>query len=281
MPQKTSIHIERPEPSPQFLHARHIAGACLQDRFSSNENSRPEKLDCRWIKADLTHPSFDHLTFSHGNQIFSVLVELVTKNTSLLPQHERERCLIESEKNNLIPCVFQVDAESMKPITTGWNLIDLRDHKHITPDQFATHARVPMSEWELHNFAIQIVRQEIEKEGTQTVLSYCDVPGVDPQIWLEDSTRKRSWVIVRHCKSPEEIKFQKWIGMEQSNPQLLPYSGYFAAIVAAPSTAAQENHKDATITHPKTESSDQTLYRGDRFEVECEGLQKVYNTPDY
>lgn len=276
---KPGIEMDRPEPSQQFLEARNMAGQVLQGQFQANGGALPEHTDYKWIKAELTYPSFDHLTFAYGNQVFSVLVELVDDGSSFLTQKECDRCLDESEKNNLVPCAFRVNATSMTPITDGWNLIDLRSEETVIPDQLISDDKIPMSEWELHNFAIQVVRQQIEGNKLGTILSFSDVIGIDPQIWFVDDQGKRNWVIVRHLKTIEEDEAQKWIGLEKSNPQLLPYDGYFAAVSAASSEPFLYDLDGEHIPLSERFSGKAPLYRGDGFHIKHDGLQRVYVTP--
>lgn len=65
----------------------------------------------------------------------------------------------------------------------------------IIPEDLTDDVEVEMSGWELHNFAIQIVRDHIVNNIKGNVLSYCDVDGIDPQVWFEDKQGTRSWVV--------------------------------------------------------------------------------------
>ena len=67
-----SYKIDPQNPSKEFLRARNEAGVCLQEQFKKFAGRVEPQHDFRWIKADLTWPSFDHLTFAYKNQVFSV-----------------------------------------------------------------------------------------------------------------------------------------------------------------------------------------------------------------
>jgi len=84
--------IDRSEPSPQFLRARNLAGATLQERFKTRGGNLEPSEDYKWIKAELTWPSFDDLTFGYRNQVFFVLVDLVDEGRSTLPTSAIDRC---------------------------------------------------------------------------------------------------------------------------------------------------------------------------------------------
>jgi len=76
-------------PSRQLLDARNVAGLALQDSFRREAGKVDPPRDFRWIKAEFTWPSFDHLTFGYGNQVFSVVVELRDGGQSLMTEHSK------------------------------------------------------------------------------------------------------------------------------------------------------------------------------------------------
>ena len=209
-----SYPIDRNEPPQQFLRARSVAGIALQAQFKKEAGKVEPSRDYRWIKAELTWPSFDHLTFAYGNQIFSVLVELIDGQHSALTQRDRKRCSEAALENSLVPCIFRIDSRTMRPLADGWNLIHLLDNGQVVPRDRATDEKILMSEWELRNFAIQIVRNHLEENESHKVLSFCDVIGIDPQIWFEDANGNRHWVIVRHFRHIKGNEKDAFVGFE-------------------------------------------------------------------
>ena len=273
---RESYEIDRNEPTHQFLRARAVAGAILEAQFKKEVGKVEPSKDYRWIKAELTWPSFDHLTFGYGNQIFSVLVEVTDGQQSSLTQRDRNRCSEVALENNLIPCVFPVDSTAMRPLADGWNLIHLVDHGQVIPGERATDERIPMSEWELRNFAIQIVRNHLEEKLNVKVLSFCDVMGIDPQIWFEDAEGARQWVIVRHYRLIHGNEKQEFIGSERSNAQLRPYDGHFAAVSFASSEPFLYDLDGSHIPLSKRFDGSAPLYRGDGFYIKFDGIQRIY-----
>jgi hypothetical protein len=277
--------IDRPEPSEIFLRARHIAGSQLQDQFNANnQKSVNSSYDgFKWIKAELTYPSFDNLTFAYKNSVFSVVIELIDDKGSSFTKQQKDRLLIACEENNLIPCTFrlnfkeksdnfisklmgnkeQLDYE-LKPIKQGWNLYDARTSQEIDPLYLASNEKTLMSEWELSNFAIQVVRNDLEKEGNQ-ILSFCDLPEVNPQIWFKNKKGETGWVIVKHIKNENEKDYKEWVGLEDRNPQLKPYDGYFASVQLVPSVGW------IGVSEFPTD-----LFRGDGMYVNYKGLERIY-----
>jgi len=277
--------IDRPEPSEIFLKARQIAGTQLQEQFNVNNtkvaNSSYDGF--KWIKAELTYPSFDNLTFAFKNSIFSVVIELIDKKGSSFTTQQSERLLKACEENNLIPCTFrlsfkektdnfmsrlmgnkdQLDYE-LTPLKQGWNLYDARTSQAITPLNLASNEKTLMSKWELSNFAIQIVKNDLEKEGNQ-ILSFCDLPEVNPQIWFKNKKGETGWVIVKHTKNENEKDYKEWVGLEDGSPQLKPYDGYFASVQLVPSVGWNGVSKFPT-----------DLFRGDGMYVNYKGLERIY-----
>lgn len=259
----------------EFLRARNVAGATLQKQFSKHAGKLPESRDFRWIKSDLTWPSFDHLTFAYGNQIFSVLVEIIDGEESQLSKQECQRCFDACVKNNLIPCVFQVSIRDMKPFLEDWNLLALETNLPIAPQELVTDKRIEMSEWELRNMAIQIVRDSVTQNGGK-VLSFTDVLGIDPQVWFEDNTGTRAWVIVRHYPVLSGDEAQEFVGIERQHTQLVPFDGYFAAVSMASSEPVFYNRDGGIIPLSRRFDGTAPLYRGDEFYVKFDRLLSIH-----
>jgi len=266
--------IDRPEPSEIFLKARNIAGVQLQEQFSvfNKENVKSSYDGFKWIKTELTYPSFDNLTFAYKNSIFSVVIELIDNTGTSFNQQQKDRLLKACEENNLIPCLFKVNLKELSntsdennkeyqlyPLEQGWNLFDAKNNNKIDPLLVAKDELTEMSKWELSNFAIQIVRKDIEKEGNE-ILSFCDLPEVNPQIWFKDKNENINWVIVKHIKEDKDLDYREWVGLEEKTTQMLPYDGFFASV---------------QFFSSKTDSST-NLYRGDAMYVNYKGLERIY-----
>lgn len=278
-PEHGSYPIDGAEPPQEFLQARNVAGGTLESHFKKEAGKAEPSKDYRWIKAELTWPSFDHLTFGYGNQVFSVLVDLVDLvdgGTSALSQLERDRCLKACRENNLVPCLFRVDARTFQPMEAGWNLRHLEDQQPVVPAEHATAEKIPMSAWERRNFAIQVVRDHIkEKRGTAT-LSFCDVLGIDPQIWFEEANGARCWVIVRDYGIIRGDEKQEFIGIEKLHAQLRPFDGFFAAVSFASSEPVLLDLDGKIIPLSKRFDGTAPLYRGDGCHIKFTSLERIH-----
>jgi hypothetical protein len=278
MAKRPSYEIPRPQPTKEFLQARNVAGVTLQRQFSKHGGRLPESRDFRWIKADLTWPSFDHLTFAYGNQIFSVLVEIINGNESLLSEQEVRHCFTTCVRNRLTPCIFQVGARDMQPLHKEWNLLALETNLPIDPCDVVTEERIEMSDWEKLNMSIQIVRQSVSDSG-DTVLSFCDLPGIEPQVWFENQAGKRCWVVVRNYPriSDDLHEINELVGLEKRHEQLAPFGGYFAPVSFASSEPVLYDRDGGVIPLSRRFDGSAPLYRGDTFYIKFDGLKALHS----
>jgi hypothetical protein len=133
-----------------------------------------------------------------------------------------------------------------------------------------------MSEWELRNFVIQIVRNSIIQDGASEILSFTDVLGVDPQIWFQDGQGNRAWVIARHFSQVTGSEWEEYVGLVKSNPQLMPFDGYFAAIALASSEPLLLDVEGNLIPLSQRFTCKAPLYRGDGFHIKFDGLKRIH-----
>ncbi|MBQ8848022.1 MAG: hypothetical protein IJ003_03675 [Candidatus Gastranaerophilales bacterium] len=252
--------IDRPEPSQFFVDTRKLVGNWLQQRMNQIDGTR-------WIKGYLTYPAFEHLSFSYKNQIFCVVVDIIDENTkeSCLPEETKSLLINECKKNNLIPCLYKVLVDNpknpayntLKQYSDGWNLFDARTNEPVIPERLGTDDFVEMSEWELNDFAIQIVRDYITDNLKLKILSYQNIVGVDPQLWFMDDNRKKNYVIVRYTMYPnKDVKMPNNISGIQNKCK--GYDGFFASVAFC---SKGENPS--------------MLYRGQESYISFDGLKKL------
>jgi len=224
-------HLNRPEPTKEFIMARQYAGSHIEKMIVENRDLR-DRLTYRWIKPEWSYPSFEHFSFAYKNAIFSVFVDYYEDEQSTMNENEISRLLEASQKYNLIPCVFPIVVEKGNiclPFSLkGWNLVDLRNGNMINPDQFGTDTKIPMSEWEIRNLSIQVSRDEIIKRRWH-LLSFCDIPEIDPQIWVKDENGRIIWVLVRTIFNNDSVDKSAWLN-NIDNIGMVMYDGYIIII---------------------------------------------------
>ena len=271
-----SYQIDSSNPPPEFFEARNVAGATLEHQFNLLPKSGSPTRDVKWLKADLTWPSFDHLTFAYRDAVFSVLVDVVQNNESSLEPKSIKRCLDAASAHNLSPCVFRVDRRSMQPFGEGWNLFDLRDGTPVDPAQTHDTGSVPMSAWEIQSFSVQVVRGHITEQLGGKEHSFCDVLGIDPQIWFQDSKGNNGWVVVRHFPVITGEDKNDWLSFAATNPKLQEFDGYFAAVSTASSAPVLHDKQGNLIPPSERFTGRAPIYRGDSFYIKFDGLQRIH-----
>ena len=160
----------------------------------------------RWLKARPSKPAFADLVFGLGARVYAVLLVAMTSQKKVegaaasatfeIPQEQRALFAEECARHRLEPVVFPLWTGIMQPLTTGWNLFSLLDMSPVNPTAApASEEPAPMSEWELCNFRVELVVQEL-KDNTLPIYSCQDIPGVYPNIWFRDETGQRACVAV-------------------------------------------------------------------------------------
>ncbi|MCM1265898.1 MAG: hypothetical protein NC200_06835 [Candidatus Gastranaerophilales bacterium] len=258
---KDSQQVAARPPSELLLFSRDLAGTQIQKHMLILNN-------CRWIRAEYTYPAFDSMNFMYKNKIFSIIIDIQDYDgNSYLPEEYIKRQLYAAKKNNLIPCKFPVvvdnphepDLSTVKALHEGWNLEHTQTNELIFPEQIATTEKIPMSEWEMRNFAIVFVRKYLAAKQLK-VLSFQDTLEVDPQIWFEDANSEKCWIVVRCSKYPD-TEVPKPEKLKEIIRRCFAHDGYFASIVLTPANR---------------EEGDKELYRGGNVHIEFKGFEKIH-----
>jgi len=286
----------RQNPSEVVLRARSLAGQHYERLFAAHNAGKSERFDqFHWVKPELTSPSFEHFTFGYKNAVFAILIDIVQDGKSNLPDEKRQLLCSEALKFNLVPCLCpvvlsRVDADanglfngvagksaySLRLAEEGWNLRHARTGDAVEPFDFGKDFDTPMSEWELQNFAIGIARQYGVAKGGFEFDSFCDIPGIDPQIWFHDTTGKRSWAIVRFQKTLDESAADGYRDFVSGNPHLAPYDGYFVPVSAAMADAVVNDRNEEMIPLSKRFDGSAPLYRGHGMYVNFQRMIKIH-----
>jgi hypothetical protein len=122
-----------------------------------------------------------------------------------------------------------------------------------------------MSDWELQDFAVQVVRTQIEKEGFK-LMSWQGNPNVDPAIWFIGESKRPEWVIVRAVRYPvkEAVRPPNWNDIAKDCAPTGKI-GHFASVAVASTADPFDPTGDSAVP----------LYRGHGMHVQYEGLQHL------
>ncbi len=187
--------IEMQEMSADFLPCWKAAGLHLSKQVDGGLQT--------WLRAHPYPPFLEHLSFRLGNQLFFVRVEDVDGN-SIGPGNS-EGHITAARYGNGRACVLPMKKKFLGGAWVadmpGWGLIDATTRKPIDPFSFVTDEKIEMTQWEVHDMAVQVVRDYLKNEGFE-MMSWQGNPEVDPAIWIRGKTKRPEWVIVRSTTFP-------------------------------------------------------------------------------
>ena len=178
----------------EFAMCWHAAGRHLNDQVDGGIKG--------WLKAKLAPPFLEHLSFRLGNQLFFIrLIDVDGKfdgpgSLSGL-RHIAAEC---SGHACLMPMRRQSDGRWVAD-RDGWGLVDARTNRRVDPPALVTADKIEMTAWELQDFAVQIVREQLQRDG-YTLMSWQANPEVNPSIWFVGDSKGPEWVVVRAARYP-------------------------------------------------------------------------------
>ena len=249
---KIDMHSPTEEFSQCWLAAARHLQAQVQDGLS-------------WLKFTLNPPFLEHLSFRLGNQLFFVRIEAT--NIEMDVPGSREGLVAVATACNGHACIMPMTLErdGWVPAVPAWGLVSLGSDKSVDPFSLLTGDLIAMTDWELHDFAVQVVRDRLEDEGF-SIASTCTNPQVDPAIWFEGAEGPE-WVVVR------AVRFPKTDASVPSNMSAIAQScsrhgaaGHFASVAVA---SANERFSDEGARNPVP------LWRGHGMSVSFSGLQPI------
>jgi hypothetical protein len=193
VPVVPSYDIEMHQPSEEFARCWRAAGRHILTKVEGPLHS--------WLKANLNPPFLEHLSFRLGNQLFFIRIEDV--DGKLKVPGSRRGLLSVADGCKGHPCVMPMRyrAGEWEPEAAGWGLVDARTGKVLDPIAHVSDERIEMTDWELQDFAVQVVRDHLEKAGRK-LMSWQGNPAVDPSIWFVGDNGPE-WVVVRAVRSPK------------------------------------------------------------------------------
>lgn len=217
-----------------------------------------------WLKATPTAPFREHLSFRLGNQLFLIRIEDPTRR--VVGPNTRKGLLAAAHDFGGWPCVMPMSRArdgSWEPVRPGWGLVDARDDQPIDPLMLVTDEEIEMTDWELHQFAVQVVEQQLVSTGVKVSASQGNL-GVDPSIWFEGDTGPE-WVVVRAAKYPKQRASvpQHW-GDIVASCRRKAVQGHFASVAVAGATPHVE----------RSDASLRRLLRGHGMYVRFTGLSQ-------
>ena len=186
-----------------------------------------------WLRAHLSLPIIEHMSFRLGNQIFFVelydVEELVTT-----PNNNSDGLISFAKQCNAIPCLFPMKkaGNEWKALNNGWNLFNPISQEPVLPEQLITDETVVMSDWEVQDMAVVLVKNRLEESGNK-IMSWQSNPAVYPSIWYEGESGPE-YVIVGAVRYPvREALLPSNVSEIKSGSAKMSDIGYFISVSLA------------------------------------------------
>lgn len=179
--------------SSEFAQCWNAAARHLQQQGQGSLN---------WLRANLDSPFLEHLSFRIGNQL--VFVRVVDADESIDIPSTMEALFRIATACKGHACLMPMSKKSgeWRCVVPGWGLIDAGTDKWVNPVDLISEDLVEMTDWELHDFAVQVVRDKLKADGRK-LISWQSDPEVNPSIWFEGANGAE-WVIVKESRWPED-----------------------------------------------------------------------------
>lgn len=243
------IEIETQDPSAEFLAMWQAAGRHIQSFFQDGLQS--------WLKVEPHPPFLEHLSFRIGNQVFFVRLEDVEDRAET--PGNRDGLLTVANGWKGFPCLMPMrqSLTGWKPELGGWGLIDLRNDQPVDPISLVSDEFIEVSDWELLDFAVQVVKHWLEEKGFEIMSTHSN-PKVDPNIWFVGD-HGPEWVIVRAARYPDRLaEVPSNVHAIAEQCEALSPLGNFASVAFA-----------------LAENIERPIWRGHAADVQFEGIVRV------
>jgi hypothetical protein len=217
------LQIETQDMSPEFYEIWRAAGGHIEQQYQGEMRS--------WLRADPRPPFLEHLSFRLGNQLYFIRVEDADGRVGGPGALRGLFAVAEGCRGHACRMPMgRSHTGNWQPVHGGWGLIDARTGEAIDPVALVTDEKIEMTPWEVHDFAVQVVRNQLETEGFE-LMSWQGNPSVDPAIWFIGRSAKPEWVVVRAVRYPrnEAKRPPNWPEIVSQLEQL-GASGHFASV---------------------------------------------------
>jgi len=216
-----------------------------------------------WIKSDPKPPFLEHLSFRLGNQIFFLRIE-DSDNRIFFPGNPKGLFTI-ADGYQAVACILLMKKNGVEwcPALTDWGLINAHTRKPFNPVDLISDEKIEMTQWELQDFAVQVVRNYLSDQGFE-IMSFNSAPAAHPSIWFVRD-KQPEWV---------EVSYALYPSMEIERPQILVDLLSTPSLKVCPSSIAKvfiasnaEMTNESGVPIPP--------YRGHALSVRFKGLEPL------
>ena len=249
--------IEMHEMSDAFFPCWKAAGIHLSKQVDGGIQS--------WLRAHPYPPFPEHLSFRLGNQLFFVRIEDVDGKVRGPgnPQGFITAARMANGRACILPMKKKLVGGAWVADMPGWGLLDPDTRKPIDPVALVTDQKIEMTPWEVHDMAVQVVRDHLDKHGFE-LMSWQGNREVDPSIWLIGQSKRPEWVVVRSAIFPANgaERPSNWQAIAASCAKMST-TGHFASVAVVSVDQPFESSEEAPVP----------LWRGHGMHVRFTGLE--------
>lgn len=231
-------------------------------RAAGKHLSKVSQGSLGWLKVDLIPPLYEHLSFRLGNQLF--YIRILDVDSKLAIPGTLEELLAIAKGCNGHPCYMPMKKSCGEWIVDapGWGLLDVETRNKIDVYGLVTNEVIEMTNWELQDFAVQVVSDYIKSDLGFSIMYKQGNPDTDPSIWFIGK-KGPEWVIVRTVRYPK-ARANLPDNIEILTSMIPPETkGNFASVAVARASQNDENLNDLN------------LLRGHGLLVNFKGLEEI------
>jgi hypothetical protein len=217
-----------------------------------------------WLKADLTPPFLEHLSFRIGNQLFYVQLMDVDGHLDAPGNSDGLRSVAGGCNGHACVMPMRYVEGEWLVVEPDWGLISANTNEPINPPELVSSEDIKMSDWELQDFAVQVVRNHILENADAKILSSQSNPAVYPSIWFEHKNGPE-WVVVR-MKTYANQQSTDGPSLETVAAEC-NHMGQIGSVADVTFINAKQSQKDNSPALP--------LLRGHPAEIKFSGLKEV------
>ena len=249
-------NIHMAEVTDDFAECWRAAGLHIQNQAQGGLKS--------WLRAHLNPPFLEHLSFRLGNQLFYIRIQDVNDELDIPGSLKGLLSIANGSKGHACLMPMKKIAGNWTCATSDWGLVSVETETSINPVNFISDEQIEMTDWELQDFAVQVVWKNLESDGRQ-LMSWQGNPGVDPSIWFVGDDGPE-WVVVRAFRHGL-IKASKPNNLDE-------------IVSSLKHTGSAGNYAEVTCASPDdvfdpTGDNAAKLFRGQGLHVRYLGLEKI------
>jgi len=225
LPEKIMYDIEMQEMTERFYKCWHDAGEHLNKQVQGGIQS--------WLRAHPYPPFLEHLSFRLGNQLFFIRVEDVDHKEQGPGTLRGLQAVARGNRGHacILPMKKKYFKDEWLPTESGWGLIDAKTRLPVNPFALVTDEKIEMTDWELHDMAVQVVRDDLQNKKYE-LMTWQSNPGVDPSLWFVGDSGGPEWIVVRAVQYPlnKAQRPANWQNIANECAQRLSGIGHFASV---------------------------------------------------